>query len=126
MGRAVLAGVRVRDEDIEPTGGLHAAAIFLRVMSVVVFLLMAVEVIASVTGRADTSYRAVFAEATRLAISSGLLWAAGALADLFIKSHGDLRVARILMARLAYRLGSSPSSGEASPGSNAPDRRRGG
>lgn len=124
MGRAVLAGVRVRDEDIEPTRGLHAVAIFLRVMAVAVFLLMAVEVTAGVTGAGDTSYRAVFAEAIRLAISSGLLWAAGALADLFIKSHGDLRATRILMARLAYRLGPSPSSGEASPGPSAPDRRR--
>ena len=46
----------------------------------------------------------LFAEAVRLVIFAGLLWGAGDLAVLWVKSHYDIRATRILVARLAYMM----------------------
>lgn len=114
----VIAGVPVREDDIEPVIGLHWVAWLLRGLAVLLFLLMVVQIALGVTSAVDISYGILFAEAVRLLIFAGLLWGAGALADLFVRSHHDLRATRVLLARIAYRL--REQSGEAS--SSTPDR----
>ena len=99
-----LVGVPVRDEDIETTVSIHWVAVLFRVMAGLLFLLMVMQIALGVTSAVDISYGVLFAEAVRLMIFAGLLWAAGALSDLFVKSHHDLRATRILVARAAYRL----------------------
>ncbi len=99
-----LAGVPVREDDIEPTLGLHWVAWLCRAMAVLLFVLLVMQIALGVTSVVEISYGVLFAEAVRLLIFAGLLWGAGALADLFVKSHHDLRATRVLLARIAYRL----------------------
>lgn len=99
-----LAGVPVREDDIEPMLGLHWVAWLFRALAVLLFLLMVVQIALGVTSAVDISYGVLFAEGVRLLIFAGLLWGAGALADLFVRSHHDLRATRVLLARIAYRL----------------------
>jgi hypothetical protein len=103
-GRPVMAGVEVRDGDIEPTKGLHSVAILFRVMSILLALLAAMQVTMGVTSIVEISYGVLIAEAVRLLIFAGLLWGAGDLADLYVKSHYDQRAMKILIARLEYRF----------------------
>ena len=99
-----LAGVPVREDDIEPTMGLHWVAWLFRAMAVLLCLLMIAQLALGLTSTVEISYGVLFAETVRLLIFAGLLWAAGALADLFVRSHHDLRATRVLLARIAYRL----------------------
>jgi hypothetical protein len=46
----------------------------------------------------------LFADAVRMIIFAGLLWGAGELAILWVKSHYDIRAQRILTARIAHLL----------------------
>jgi hypothetical protein len=102
--RPAMAGVPVRPEDIEPTQGVHRVATLLRAMAGMLVLLMALQVFFGVTGSVAISYGVLFAEAVRLLIFAGLLWAAADLAELYVKTHYDTRASRILMARLTYRV----------------------
>ena len=115
LGRAMLAGIQVRDADIEPTRGLRAIAMLLRVLGGAVLLFMAAQLVTGITDTGQVLYRELAAEALRLAIVAALLYGAGEIADLTLKSHADLRATRILMARLAYRLGPAhdPRQGDA-------------
>ncbi|MDQ3069483.1 MAG: hypothetical protein M3R55_07110 [Acidobacteriota bacterium] len=125
----VVAGVTVRDDDIEPTRSLHWVAVLFRVMSGLLFVLLIAQLALGLTSMVDLSYGVLFADAVRLLILAGLLWAAGALADLFVKSHHDLRAMRILLTRVAYKLGEDADAAprvrtERAPGSDpAPGNR---
>ena len=99
-----LAGVPVREDDIETVMGLHWVAWLCRAGAVLLFVLMVLQVALGLTSTIEISYGVLFAEAVRLLIFGGLLWGAGALADLFVRSHHDLRATRVLLARIAYRL----------------------
>src|SRR5438132_9772888 len=107
-----LAGVPVRDDDIEPARGLHSVAILFRIMSAMMALLTIVQLFNGVTSAVPISIGVLVAEVTRLVIFAGLLWGAGGLADLFVKSHYDVRATRILVGRLAHMVGQMPGSGE--------------
>jgi len=98
-----LVGVPVRDADVEPARGLHGVAILFRIMSGLLLLLMVVQIINGATSTVPLSIGVLVAESVRLIIFAGLLWGAGDLADLFVKSHYDLRATRILLERLAHR-----------------------
>lgn len=97
--RTAIFGVPVRDADCESTG-LPWVAKLCRVMSGLLGLLMVLQVFSGLTSTVEISYGVLFAEAIRLVIFAGLLWGAGDLADLLVKSHCDLRATRILLARL--------------------------
>ena len=99
-----LAGVPVREEDIEPVKGIRAVAILFRGMAILLLLLMVLQVFFGLTSTVPVSIGVLFAEAVRLVIFAGLLWGAGDLAVLWIKSHYDIRATRILTARSAYML----------------------
>lgn len=100
-GNSILSGIDSRIGDSEPTKALHSIAVLFRVMSGLLILLMLVQVMLGVTSTVEISVGVLFGEAIRLVIFAGLLWAAGDLADLFIKSQGDIRTTRILLSRLA-------------------------
>jgi hypothetical protein len=106
-----IAGVPVREDDIEPTLGLHWVSWMFRALAVLVFLLMMLQLALGLTSTVELSYGVLFAEAIRMLILTCLLWAAGALADLFVRSHHDLRVTRVLLTRIAHRLGDAEESG---------------
>jgi len=103
-GRPIMAGVQVRPEDVEPAKGVHWIAVLFRALSALLLLLMVTQVVIGLTGAVAISYGVLFAEAVRLVIFAGVLWGAGDLADLYVKSHHETRATRILMSRLVYRL----------------------
>jgi hypothetical protein len=116
-----LAGVPVRYDDIELTRGLYWVAMLFRVMAGLLLLLIVVQVINGLSSAVEISYGVLIAEAVRLIIFAGLLWGAGDLADLFVKSHYDLRATRILLGRLTHLAGQIPGSGEPRPGDSDSD-----
>lgn len=99
-----LAGIVVREHDLEPVKGIRAVSILFRGMAVLLLVLMVVQVFFAVTSTVPLSVGVVFAEAVRLLIFAGLLWGAGELAVLWVKSHYDIRATRILHARTAHML----------------------
>ena len=99
---AFIETMPVRDGDIEPATGLHWVAKLCRVMSGLLIVLTIMQVALGLTSTIEISYGVLIAEAIRLVIFAGLLWGAGDLADLFVKSHRDLRAARILLGRLTH------------------------
>ena len=113
-----LAGVPVREDDIEPVMGLHWVAWLCRAMAVLLFVLMVAQIALGLTSTVEISYGVLFAEVVRLLIFAGLLWGAGALADLFVRSHHDMRATRVLLARIAYRLREDSAVPPAPPASD--------
>ncbi|HUG54654.1 MAG TPA: hypothetical protein VMR21_13690 [Vicinamibacteria bacterium] len=114
-GRPVMAGIQVRPEDVEPAKGLHRIAKLFRILSGLLVLLMAMQVTFGLTGTVPISLGVLFAEAIRLLIFAGVLWGAGDLADLYVKSHHETRATRILLARLTYRLAPRDEAAEDEP-----------
>jgi hypothetical protein len=102
--RPMLAGVPVREDDIESVKGLRFIAYLFRGMATLLLLLMVLQVMSGLSGAVVASPGVVFAEAVRLVIFAGLLWGAGDLAVLWVKSHYDIRASRILLARLEYMM----------------------
>src|SRR3954470_9169853 len=120
-----IDGVIVREEDIEPVKGLRTIAVIFRGLSVILLVLMVLQAFFAATSAVPLSPGVVLADAVRLIIFAGLLWGAGDLAVLFVKSHYDLRATRILTARVAHMVrvmgdidGKVPPTSE----SNRPDR----
>jgi hypothetical protein len=99
-----IDGVPVREADIEPVKGLRTIAVIFRGLSIILLLLMVLQAVFAVTSAVPLSPGVVLADAVRLIIFAGLLWGAGDLAVLFVKSHYDLRATRILLARVAHLL----------------------
>src|SRR3954470_18055968 len=99
-----IDGVIVREEDIEPVKGLRTIAVIFRGLSVILLVLMVLQAFFAATSAVPLSPGVVVADAVRLVIFAGLLWGAGDLAVLFVKSHYDMRATRILIARVAHTL----------------------
>jgi hypothetical protein len=115
--RPVMAGVVVREEDLEPEKGIRAIALLFRGMALLLVFLMIVQVFFAVTSTVPLSVGVVFADAVRLIIFAGLLWGGGNLAVLYVKSHYDLRATRILTARLVHMVRQiGEASGQLKPG----------
>jgi hypothetical protein len=102
--RPSIGGVTVRDDDIESAKALRAIARLFRGMALLLLVLMVVQVIAAATGTVALSVGVVAANAIRLVIFAGLLWATGDLAVFVVKSHYDLRATRILVARVEHTI----------------------
>ena len=102
--RPSIAGVSVREDDIEPAKGIRRIAVLFRSMAILLLVLMAVRVFFAFTSTVPASAGVVFAESVRLIIFAGLLWGSGDLAVLGIKSHYDIRANKILTARMEYSL----------------------
>lgn len=102
--RSSIGGVVVREDDIDSVKGIRAIAYLFRGMSILLLVLMALQVTFGITSTVAVSVGVLFAEAVRLVIFAGLLWGAGDLAVLLVKSHYDVRATRILTARLTHMV----------------------
>ena len=104
--RPVLAGIEVREEDLEPAPGLHVAARVIRVAAVVVLLLAVFQFVHWWLDPppAGIGLALLVGDTIRLVVFSALLWAGAELAAILIKSHYDLRATRILLARQTYMI----------------------
>lgn len=118
----MLAGVPVRDHDVEPTASLHWVAILCRTLAALLVVVMVLQILNGLTSTVDISYGVLIAEALRLLIFAGLLWGAGEVVDLFVKSHGDVRAVRILLGRIEHHLADRPLNG--APHAGEPDTGR--
>lgn len=87
-----------------------------RVMAGLLVLLTGLQVVNGLGTPLEISYGVLAAQALRLVIFAGLLWGAADLADLFVKSHRDLRAMRVLLGRIAYLVGPPPLDGQPGPG----------
>jgi hypothetical protein len=122
-----IDGVAVREDDIEPVKGLRTIAMIFRGMAVILLLLMVLQSVFAATSAVPLSPGVVVAEAVRLIIFAGLLWGAGDLAVLFVKSHYDLRASRILLARLTYMVRQiGEADGRLPRDPDGPSKKRGG
>ena len=102
--RPTMAGIIVREDDIEQVRGIRFIAYLFRGMAVLLVVLMVLQVLSGMSGAVPSSPGVLFAEAVRLVIFAGLLWGAGDLAVLWVKSHYDIRASRILLARMAHMM----------------------
>lgn len=112
--RPTLAGIAVREDDIEQVKGIRFIAWLFRGMAVLLLVLMVIQLLSGVSGTVPLSPGVMFAEAVRLVIFAGLLWGAGDLAVLWVKSHYDIRASRILLARMAYLMREERDASDAS------------
>lgn len=104
--RPMLAGVEVRESDLEATPGLHAATVVIRVASAVVLLLALFQFVEFWRDPppGGVGVGLLVGDTIRLIVFSALLWAGAELAAVMIKSHYDLRATRILVARQEYMM----------------------
>ena len=102
--RPSLGGVPVREHDIEETRSIRFIALLFRGMAILLLALMAAQVVFGLTSTVPLSPGVLFADTVRLIIFAGLLWGAGELAVLWVKSHYDIRAQRILTSRIHYLL----------------------
>jgi hypothetical protein len=119
--------VEVREEDIETKPGLHVTAVVFRISAVIILLLALWQFGAWWADRppGGVGIGVLVGDTIRLIVFAGLLYAAGDLADLVIKTHYDVRAGRILLARQTYMMrqwgvakGGLPSALEAEPGTD--------
>ena|SRR5688572_24087074 len=104
--RPVLAGVEVREEDLEQPKGLHIATIVFKVCSTVIFLLALWQFTYWWLDRppGGAGIGVLVGDTIRLIVLAALLWGSGELAELLIKTHYDVRAGRILLARQTYMM----------------------
>ena len=100
----MLAGIEVREEDLEPQHGLAFVSVVFRICALVLVALALWQFIDWWMDRppGNVGMAVLVGDTIRLVVTAALLWAASNLAYLFIKSHYDLRATRILMARQTY------------------------
>jgi hypothetical protein len=103
---ALLAGVEVRDDDIDPHPGLHIATIVLRIASIVILLLGIGQFAVWWMDRPQggVGVGVLVGDTIRLVVFAGLLWAASELADILVRTHYDIRAARILLTRQTHMI----------------------
>lgn len=101
-----ISGVEVREEDLEPQRGLHVAATLFHVAAAIIFILAIVQFAVWWLDRppGNVGIGVLIGDTIRLIVFAGLIWAAGDLANLLIKTHYDVRAARILLARQTYMM----------------------
>lgn len=101
-----LHGVEVREEDLEPPRGLNIATIVLHVAAAVILVLALVQFGVWWLDRppGNIGIGVLVGDTIRLIVFAGLIWAGGGLANLIVKTHYDIRAARILLARQTYMM----------------------
>ena len=104
--RPVLAGVEVREDDLEPTKGLEVATAVIRTAAAVVLLLALFQFAHWWFDRppGGVGVGLLVGDTIRLIVFAALLWAGADLAAIMIKTHYDIRATRILMARQTYMM----------------------
>jgi hypothetical protein len=94
-----LEGVEVRDADLEPQRGIRYVAWLFKGIAILLVIVMAIELFVALADPIPGATATLLGEAVRLLAFAGLLWGGADLALMLIKSHYDLRAARILLAR---------------------------
>lgn len=104
--RPLLAGVEVREEDLEPQKGLDVASTVVHVSAWVILVLALAQFAAWWLNRppGGAGLGLLVGDTIRLIVLSALLWAAGDVIKLMIKTHYDIRAARILLARQTHMM----------------------
>jgi hypothetical protein len=113
--RPMLAGVEVREEDLEPQRGLDVTSTVVHVSAGVILVLALGQFAAWWLDRppGGAGMGLLIGDTIRLVVLSALLWAAGDVIKLMIKTHYDIRAARILLTRQTYMMRSmGVASGE--------------
>lgn len=104
--RFTLAGVDVREEDVDSSTGLDIVGVVVRIAAVIILCLAAWEVYDWLRdpppGGAGTSV--IIGDTVRLVVTAALLYAAANLADVIVKASHELRASRILLARQTYLM----------------------
>ena len=109
----------VRDRDLEPYTALLYIGRLFKVLSVLIVLALAGELVLGVLVDGSASVGTFLGEAMRLVALAGLLWAGGDIVRLMIHAGHDMRMSRILLGRIATRFKQS------SPSASAPRQRDG-
>ena len=104
--RPMLAGMQVREDNLEPQKALDIASTLFRIAAGVILILALGQFAAWWLSRppGGAGVGLLVGDTIRLIVFAGLLWAAGDLASLAIKTHYDIRAARILLARQTYMM----------------------
>ena len=104
--RPMLAGIEVREEDLEPQTGLDVASRVVHVSSAVILVLALGQFAAWWVDRppGGAGMGLLIGDTIRLIVLSALLWAAGDVIKLLVKTHYDVRAARILLSRQTYMM----------------------
>jgi hypothetical protein len=92
--------MQVREEDLEPHGGLRYIARLFKMLSILLLVLLIAEIVIGFATQGVAAVPTLLVEATRLIVFAAFLWAAADLALMFIESNHDLRATRILVGRL--------------------------
>jgi hypothetical protein len=122
----VLAGVEVREEDVDSSTGLEIVGVVVRIASVVILLLAAWQAYDwfrdPPPGGAGTSV--IIGDTVRLIVTAALLYAAANLADVIVKATHEMRASRILLARQTYLMRQmAASAGDMKSGISRAERR---
>ncbi|HEV7587389.1 MAG TPA: hypothetical protein VGO40_04610 [Longimicrobium sp.] len=104
--RPLLAGIEVREEDLEPQKGLDLTSLVVHISAGVILVLALGQFAAWWLDRppGGAGMGLLVGDTIRLIVLSALLWAAGDVIKLVIKTHYDIRAARILLARQTYMM----------------------
>lgn len=94
----------MRSHDLEPYVTLRYIARLFKVLAVIMFLLLIVEIYFTIAAEGPFSLEDLMASVTKLLVLAGLMWGVGDLTMLLIDAGHDLRVARILLGRINSEL----------------------
>ena len=113
---------------VRPHGRLRFAMVliaFLAIASVVILVLALGQFAAWWLNRppGGAGIGLLVGDTIRLIVFAGLLWGAGDLANLMIKTHYDIRAARILLARQTYMMRKMGEANGSLPTATLPRRR---
>lgn len=123
--RPTLAGVEVREADLETQKGLHFAATIIRACAIVIAILAIWQLYDWYRHQppGGIGIGVLVGDTVRLVVTAALLWAVAELADLMVKPHYVLRASRIRLARQPSTLREICIDKDSLP-SNAPGERR--
>lgn len=102
----VMAGIEVREEDIDEPAALHIAGIVFRISSVVILLLAIWQAWDWFRDPppGNTGLSVIIGDTIRLIVTSALLFGAADLADVIVKGFHEMRATRILLSRQTYLI----------------------
>ncbi len=104
----------VRTEDLEPYITLRYIARLFKILAVLMVLMMIAEIITGLVTDATGALPTLIAEATKMIVLAGLMWAGGDITILLIDLGHDIRVSRILLGRINAELHKANSEKEKS------------
>ena len=103
---SLLEGVHLRENDLDPQRGLHFVGKVFRFAAGAVVLLALIQFVAWWLNPppGHIGIGVLLGDTVRLIIFASLLIAVGEFATLMIKTHYDMRAARILLTRQTYMI----------------------